>query len=228
MYLSSTVTRSMSVSAERLKEWPILGSRMRSRFHLTAFGVDRLAVVELRAAAQLEGPGLEVLRGVPLAGDGGNDVHARIEVEQPAGRAGQRLGDEVDEVAMGIETDGIVARAEAHACRRAWGCACAAASATPGRPASAAPASAVVAVRNLRLVLSGPFLFASSVMTSPPRSVCLGRSWLCDWNAYSIGCLLTGSRLRVRSPTGQTYWCAVQNSVPSFPVKVNAREHGIK
>jgi hypothetical protein len=27
---------------------------------------------------------------------------------------------------------------------------------------------------------------------------------------------------------GQTYWCAVQNSVPSFPVQVNAREHGIK
>ena len=37
-----------------------------------------------------------------------------IEVEQPAGHAGQRLGDEVDEVAMGIETDGIVTRAEAH------------------------------------------------------------------------------------------------------------------
>src|SRR5882672_3476742 len=67
--------------------------------------------------------------------------------------------------------------------------------ATPGNPARAAPASAVVAVRNLRLVLSGPFLFASSVMTSPPRSDCLGRSWLYCWNAYSIGCLLTGSRL---------------------------------
>jgi hypothetical protein len=27
---------------------------------------------------------------------------------------------------------------------------------------------------------------------------------------------------------GQTYWYAAQNSVPSFPAKVNAREHGIK
>jgi hypothetical protein len=27
---------------------------------------------------------------------------------------------------------------------------------------------------------------------------------------------------------GQTYWCAGQTSVPSFPVKVNARQHGIE
>jgi len=27
---------------------------------------------------------------------------------------------------------------------------------------------------------------------------------------------------------GQTYWYAAQNSVPTFPVKVNARQHDIK
>jgi hypothetical protein len=37
-----------------------------------------------------------------------------------------------------------------------------------------------------------------------------------------------GSRLSASVAQGQTYWCAVQNSVPSFPLKVNAREPGIK
>ena len=48
-----------------------------------------------------------------------------------------------------------------------------------------------------------------------------------DENAYSIGRLLKGSRVGLRSPFGQTYRHAMQNSVPSFLVKVNARQQVI-
>src|SRR5688572_30850090 len=64
-------------------------------------GIDRLAIVEFSTLTQLEGPRLEVLGGIPFTGDRRNDLHARIEIEQSAGCAGQGLGDEVDEVAMG-------------------------------------------------------------------------------------------------------------------------------
>ena len=120
MNLSSTVMRSMSVSAERLKEWPILGSRMRSRFHLTALAS---IVSPLWNSAPWRSLKVQVLRsldGSHSVAMAGNDVHAGIEVEKPAGRAGHRLGDEVDEVAMGIETDGIVSGAETHRAAALW------------------------------------------------------------------------------------------------------------
>ena len=80
---------------------------------LDRLGVDGLAVVELGAATQLESPSLQVGRGVPFRRDGRDRIHLGIEVEQTTGQRGQRLRHEIDEVAMGIEADGIVAHTEA-------------------------------------------------------------------------------------------------------------------
>ena len=136
---------------------------MRSMFHLTNFGVDGLAVVVLGAAPQLEGPGLEVGRCVPQLGDAGLGLHLVVEVDQPAGDGGERIGNEIDNVAMGIEADRILARAEAQRAA-ALGMALAVCLGRAGQADSRGARERRRRFRKLRLVLSGPLLCASPVM----------------------------------------------------------------
>ena len=198
-----------------------MGSRMRSMFHLTE---SASIVSPLWNSAPRRSLKVQVLRSY----DGSHRwrwramLHAVVEVEQPAGGAGQRLGDEVDEVAMGIEADGIVSRAETHGAAALW-VALALSLGDAGQSRERSACERRRRGKKLTPVLSGPFLFASSVMDAASQIGCLGRSWLCGLERLLDRLPPHGHALDVRSPSGQTYWCAVQNSVPSFPVKVNAQ-----
>jgi hypothetical protein len=179
---------------------------------LDRLGVDRLAVVVLGAAPELEGPGLEISRWLPRLGDGRLGLHLVVEIDQPAGDGGERRGDEVDDVAVRIEPDRVLARAEA---QRA--AALGMALVRRGRLGQADERGTRERRRRLQkttpctnAALLDCFAFHGRRL---PELFVLGRVRLGVLNAYSIGL-----SLRIRRPA---HGSAMRKSLPSFGVKVN-------
>ncbi len=145
---------------------------MRSMFHLIAWAS---MVSPLWNSAPRRSLKVQVFRSaeashsVAMAGD---RLHLGIEVEQTAGERGQRLRDEVDEVAMGIEADGIVAHPEAQRAA-AFGVSLAPPPLRAASPPSRRLPAPSRSLRNSRRVRSVPFL-PSPVMDEASLTVFIG------------------------------------------------------